>query len=339
MFAAVALLVAGFSIFNTFSVLGAQRTRESALLRALGAARSQLLGTGLVEAGLVGVAGSALGVGGGIAVAAGIAALLDANGFGLPGADLRISPSSVMVAVAVGMVVTLLGALVPAWRGSRVAPLAALRATDLDSGPVSRPRLVAGAAVLLVGVGLAIQGGFAGVTMGALAVLVAVVLLGPAISRPVVSALGAPLVIRGLPGDLARRNAVRNPKRTSATAAALLIGVGVVTLFTLFGASVSASIENAVGRSFGGDLVVESSGFSGAGLSGTLLEEVRALPEVDAAAGLGFGAVKLEGDDHQVGFADLAALGSIATFDVHEGDLSSVDGAELAVSTETAEEE
>ncbi|HEX2048819.1 MAG TPA: FtsX-like permease family protein [Acidimicrobiales bacterium] len=338
-FAAVALVVAGFSIFNTFSVLGAQRTRESALLRALGASRGQLLCSGLMEAGLVGLAGSAVGVGAGIGVSKGMLSLLDANGFGLPVAGLGVAPASVTAAVAVGMVVTLLGAAVPSWRSSRVAPLAALRAASVDGGHASRPRLAAGIAFLLVGAGLALQGGFGSVAVGAPAVLVAVALLGPAVARPVVALLGAPLAVRGLPGDLARRNAVRNPKRTSATAAALLIGVGVVTLFTLFGASVSASIESAVQRSFGGDLVVESSGFSGAGLSVDLLEEVRALPEVEAAAGLGFGAVKLDGEDHQMGFADLAALGSIATLDVRRGDLSSIRGTEVAISTETAEDE
>jgi putative ABC transport system permease protein len=343
-FSAVALIVAGFSIFNTFSVLSAQRTRESALLRSLGASRRQLLGVGLVEAALLGLAGSVLGAGAGVLVARGVQAALDAGGFGLPTSGVRVGPASLVIAAAAGVLLTLLGAVVPAWRASRVPPLAALRAADVDSTSTSRLRVLAGAALGAAGVALVVSGtGGSGsmprAGLGALVVVVAFVVAGPALAKPVVRALATPLSWRGVAGDLAVRNALRNPRRTSATSAALLVGVGVVTLFTVFGASVSASIEAAVDRSFGGDLVVRSSGFSGAGLSSTLIDDMRGLPEIDAVAALGFGAVRLDGEDRSVGYADLAGLGSVASFDVTEGDMASVGAGRFAISSETAEEE
>lgn len=342
MFAAVALLVAAFSVVNTFAILVAQRTRESALLRAIGASRRQVLTAGLVEAAVVGLVGTVAGIAAGVAVAAGLQALMDAAGFGLPVDGLRLDANSVLVAGTVGMLVTMVGGVVPAVRASRVAPLAALRDVEVDDSGASRWRAVLGvvlgaAGVALVLSGTAAEGSVARAGLGALAVVTAVVVSGPVVARPVGSLLGAPLRFRGVAGDLARRNAVRNPRRTAASAAALLVGVGVVTLFTVFGASVSASIGEAVDRSFGGDLVIESTGWSSAGLGPDLLADVRGLPEVGAAAGLGFGAATMDGEDRQVGFADLPALADIADFDVVEGDMAAVGAGELAISADRAE--
>jgi putative ABC transport system permease protein len=168
--------------------------------------------------------------------------------------------------------------------------------------------------------------------------VVGVVMLGPVAARPIGGLLGAPLRLRGVSGELAGRNAVRNPRRTSGTAAALLVGVGVVSLFTVFGASVSKSIEEEVERSFGGDLVVQPSAWGGAGLSLGLVDDLGALPEVSAAAGLGFGAVTIGGAQEEIGFTEPAAMAAVADFDVVEGDMAALDDAQLAMSSEYAED-
>jgi len=341
-FACVALLVAAFSIFNTFSILVAQRTRESALLRALGASRPQVLVSALVESAIVGVLGSVVGAGAGLLVASGLLAAMEGAGFGLPTDGLQVANGSLVTAVVVGMLVTMAGGIVPAWRSSRVAPLAALREVEVDTAATSKVRAIVGFLVAATGVAvLLLSSGPDDLTragLGAVVLVVGVLLLGPVVARPVGNLLGAPLALRGVSGDLARRNAVRNPKRTSSTAAALLVGVGVVSLFTVFGASVSQSIEDTVDRTFGGELALTpaGAGFSGAGLDTGLVAQLDETPEVDVAAGLGYGAATLDGRNDDIGFADPKALSQVAEFDVVEGDLATVDDQDIAMSDEYA---
>jgi len=341
-FACVALLVAAFSIFNTFSILVAQRTRESALLRALGASRRQVLMSALVESAIVGVLGAVVGAATGLLVASGLLSLMESAGFGLPTDGLEVSTGSLLTAVVVGMIVTMLGGVVPAWRSSRVAPLAALREVEVDTAASSRWRAVVGLAVAAAGIGVLLassgEGELPRAGLGAVVLVIGVLLLGPVVARPVGNLLGAPLALRGVSGDLARRNAVRNPKRTSSTAAALLVGVGVVSLFTVFGASVSQSIEDTVDRTFGGELALTpaGSGFSGSGLDTGLVDQLDEMPEVEVAAGLGYGAATLDGRNDDVGFADPKALSQVAEFDVVDGDLAAVDDSDVAMSDEYA---
>lgn len=341
-FAGVALLVATFSIFNTFSILVAQRTRESALLRTLGASRRQILGGSLFEAVAVGAVGAVVGAAAGIGVAGLLLGLMKRAGIGLPAESLTVQPGDLVTGVIVGLVVTVIGGVVPAWRSSRVAPLAALREVAYDTGRTSKVRVVVGSVAAVGGVaaviaGTAGDGSMPLVGLGGVAVLVAAVLLGPVVAKPIGGILGAPLRLRGVPGDLARRNAVRNPRRTAATATSLLVGVGVVSLFTVMASSFAASIEEAVDRSFGGDLVVEAGGFSGAGLAADFLSDVRELPEVREAAGLGFGLAVIDDEPVPLGFADVAELATVATFEVAEGDIADVGPGAFAVSAETAE--
>jgi len=178
--------------------------------------------------------------------------------------------------------------------------------------------------------------GGAGLSMtgaGAVVALVGMVLLGPVVARPVAGLVGAPLRWRRVSGDLARRNALRNPRRTAASATALLVGVGVVSLFTVFGASVARTIEDQVDRAFGGDLALTpaGSGFSGAGLAPELVAEVAALPEVGAAAGLGFGPATVGGRQQQVGFSDPRALAAVADFELVEGSIDRVADGDVAM--------
>ena len=339
-FAGVALLVAAFSIYNTFSILGAQRSGEVALLRAAGATRAQILASALGETAVVGVVASLSGLAGGVALAGLLKGLFDSFGFSLPAGGLVFSPSSVIVSVVVGVGTTLLAGAVPAVRASRVAPLAALREVAVDRSGASRARAAAG--VVTTGAGaaavlgsLAASGGgsMAAAGMGAVLTIVGVVVLGPVVARPAASVLGWPASrLGGVTGSLARQNAGRNPRRTAASATALLVGVGVVVLFTVFASSLKASIDRSVAESFGGDLVVAVPSFGGGGLAPELADSLGRLPEVARATGLGEGAVSVDGRPRRVTVADPAVLRDVLELDVVEGTLAGVGPSGLAVS-------
>lgn len=250
-FGIVALVVGSFIIYNTFTMLVAQRQRELALLRAIGADRKQVRRSVVREAVIIGLVGSALGVGAGVALAYGLHALLDAFNAGLPSGGLVLLPRTVIVALAVGTVVTVLAALAPARRAARIAPVAAMREDPTPSAAGLRRRTVTGVVVGVAGIA-ATAGGVvasgagsqAGLTaLGLLAVCAAVLLLSPVFARWLIDPLGR-LIGRpyGVSGRLARTNAVRNPRRTAATAFALTLGLVLVTGIAVVGASMKASL-------------------------------------------------------------------------------------------------
>jgi putative ABC transport system permease protein len=321
-FSGVALLVATFSIHNTFAIVVAQRTRENALLRALGAARRQVTAAALAEACVVALTASLTGLAGGIGIAAGLQALFPAIGFPFPDGDLVIKTLSMVLPLVVGIVVCLGSALLPARRAGRTAPLAALRETAVDTSGASRVRAVTGGALgalalatTLTGVLVSPSVWLAG--LGALLALAAFVVLGPVAATTAVRLLGGPLDrLRGVTGSLARRNALRSPKRTAATASALMIGVAVVSLFTVFGASLKATMDQTVARSFAGDLAVSSPSFGagGSGLSPRLAPALQRLPQVDTAVGLGRGVAEVDGKGRVLTVTEPAALAR--TFDL-----------------------
>jgi putative ABC transport system permease protein len=315
-FSGIALLVATFSIHNTFAIVVAQRTRENALLRALGASRRQVTAATLAEASVVAVTASAAGLAGGIGIAAGLQALFPAIGFPFPEGDLVVTTLSMALPLAVGIVVCLVSALLPAVRAGRTAPLAALRETAVDTSGASRARGVLGVAVLAVALAVTLTGVLLSPSLwlagtGAVLALAAFVILGPVAARSAVRVLGGPLDrLRGVTGSLARRNALRSPRRTAATASALMIGVAVVSLFTVFGASLKATMDQTVSRSFAGDVALSTPAFGagGSGLSPRLAAAVAALPEVDTAVGLGRGVAEVEGKGRALTVTDPAAL-------------------------------
>jgi putative ABC transport system permease protein len=340
-FATVALVVATFSIHNTFTIVVAQRTRESALLRALGASRGQVLRSVGAEALAVGLLGSAAGVAAGTGLAIGLLALMDALGLATPSGSLVLGAGSVGIALVVGVVVTLVASLVPAVRASRVAPLAALRDVAVDRSARSRRRAVAGAVVTGAGIALSVVGavgrGVEAAGLGALALLVGVVVLGPVAARPVATLLGAPLAARrGVSGELARRNAVRNPRRTAGTAASLMIGVAVVSLFTVVGASLERSIDEAFDEQLAGDLMITGEGRGG--LSRELAPAVAELPEVGAASPVGGAPIRIDGRGTLATTLDPATIGSIMDLGVREGSLRDLRPDQVAVSVAYAEE-
>jgi len=333
-FSGIALLVATFSIHNTFAIVIAQRTRENALLRALGASRRQVTAATVAEASVVAVVASA-GLAGGIGIAAGLKALFPAIGFPFPEGDLVIKTLSMVLPLAVGIIVCLGSALMPAVRAGRTAPLAALRETAVDQSGASRVRAVTGMALALLAVSATLTGVLISPSLllagvGAVLALVAFVVLGPVASSTAVRVLGSPLDrLRGVTGGLARRNALRSPRRTAATASALMIGVAVVSLFTVFGASLKATMDQTVSRSFAGDVAVSTPSFGagGSGLSPELAGSIGKLPEVDTAVGLGRGVAEVDGKGRALTVTDPTALAR--TFD-----LGTVQGSLRALGTD-----
>jgi putative ABC transport system permease protein len=174
--------------------------------------------------------------------------------------------------------------------------------------------------------------------LGAVLTMIGVVTFGPVVARPAAALVGWPLArARGVTGGLARRNAMRNPRRTSGTAAALMVGVGVVTLFTVFAASIRTSIDDTVSRSFGGDLVVTTGSFGGGGLSPDLATQIGALGEVRTAVGLGQGVAQVDGRGQRITVAEVASLGDVLDLDVKDGTLERLGTTQLAVSSDEAE--
>ena len=292
-FSYIALGIGCFVIYNVFSITAAQRQRESALLRAIGASRRQVTVSLLVEALIVGVLGSVIGFISGIGLSRALSALLNAIGLEIPTKGLTINTNAIVQTVLIGTVITILSAILPALRSGRVPPVAAMRDTALDTVQKLTRRvtiglvlIIAGAVALVAsinGADVAILG------LGVLGVFAGVLVIGPALSKPVAVLLGKPVAaLRGVTGAISQQNAARNPKRTARTAAPVLIGVALVTAFTALAASVKNEIRESIGSSFRGDyaLSVNSRGFGGIPISTT--DQIDQLPEVDQATGVGF---------------------------------------------------
>ena len=339
-FAGISLFVGAFLIFNTFSMLVAQRARELALLRALGASRRQVTTSVLVEAVAVGLFASLVGFALGIGVAAGLRALLALLDIDLPEGDLVLAPRTFVVCLLVGVGVTVVAALLPARRASRVAPVEAMR----ESGPAEerslRRRGVLGALLLLAGIAALVAGLRAGelplVGVGAAVTFLGVATLSPLVARPVASALAAPLARLGVPGRLGRANAVRSPRRTSATAAALMVGLALVSAVSVLGASVKASVDDVVDRSLGADYVLTSGSFQG--FSPVVADRLREAPEFDGVLAFRFSRALVDGREGGVAGVDPFAAEEVLELDVVAGDLTAIADGGLAVSTEVADE-
>ena len=270
-FALISLFVGAFLIANTFSILIGQRTRELALLRAVGASRAQVTRSLIGESLATGVLGSALGLALGIPLAAGLYALLKAAGLGLPSSSLQILPRTIIVSLLAGTLITLVSAVGPALRASRIPPVAAMREDAVIGETSLRRRALVGGVLLvggLVALGIGLFGGIKRplpiVGLGAPLTFVGVAVLAPFVAGRIAGIIGSPLpVISGVTGRLARANATRNPRRTAATASALMVGLAVVAAIATLGASLTASFGAIIDRSLRSDYVVESKGFQG----------------------------------------------------------------------------
>jgi putative ABC transport system permease protein len=329
-FALIALFVGTFIIFNTFSIVVAQRLRELALLRAIGASGRQVLASVLTEAVLVGLFASVIGLGAGIALSNALKAVLDAFGFDIPAGGTVVSAQTVIVALVVGTGVTIISAIVPARKASRVPPIAAMRDVATEGRPHSARRVLIGFAITALGVltlfaGLFGDQGIQFVGLGALIVFIGVFVLGPAVARPLSDWIGWPAArLRGITGELARDNAMRNPKRTSATAAALMIGVALVGFITIFAASAKESINAQVDESFKADYVVSTgAGFGAAfgGFSPQLVTDVSKLPQVGAASPLRFNQAEFDGSSEFFAGVDPRSATELFNMKVEQGEV------------------
>ncbi len=342
-FAGIALVVSSYIIVNTFSILVAQRSRELALLRALGASKRQVIRSVQIEAFVVGVVGATLGLGLGVVLAMGIRALVATFGLDLAEQPLILAPRTVVAAYATGIVVTMLAAWLPARRTGRIAPIQALRDDVALPESSVRRRLLLGLALLALGVPLAAIGLFVGavphngwwVGAGVLAVLLGVTAASPVIGRPFLRAAGAAdAKLFGSIGQLAGQNSLRNPRRTTATASALMIGLTLAYTVAILGSSAKSSVDKKVEDNFIGDYIVSSA--FGEGYSPAITDRMAEIDGVDSVLRerFGYGLYKGSTDD---------AMGVVATAadSIPEFDLTMASGrsAEFADDTVLVEKD
>lgn len=344
-FAVVALLVGAFMIFNTFSITVAQRTRENGLMRALGASKRQVLGSVLVEAVVVGIIASLIGLASGVAVAIGLKAMLGALGFGMPAGGIVFTARTALVAGLAGLAVTIVAAVSPARKAAKVPPVAAMQEVAAGStGYGSKERIMVGTAILTLGVAALFTGLFTNVASrmlvvgaGALLVFFGVSVLGRTVSLPLSRTVGAPLSwLRGVTGMMARLNAMRNPKRTAASASALMIGVGLVGFITILASSSTASVNSAIDRAFAGDIVIDSGGGLMGGVDPGLARQLGNLPQVQAATGVAIGAAEIFGKVEQVSGVDPGAAGKIFDVSPVQGSIAGLGRTGIAVHEDVA---
>ncbi len=267
-FAFIALFVGGFTIFNTFSIIVGQRTRELALLRIVGASRRQLFRSVLLEAFLVGLFASLVGLGLGVLTAMGLERLLRAFGITLPSGSLVFQTRTAVAALVVGVGVTVVSAISPARRAVRIPPIAAIAGYQSSQSSSSARRASLAAVLGLLGVAVLLTGltlpKIQLVGVGAVAIFISVGVLSSVIARPVSSVLGRPLArLLGISGRLGRENSMRSPRRTAQTAAALMVGLALVSTFAVFGASLSKSATSSVLDAITADYIVASASTNG----------------------------------------------------------------------------
>jgi putative ABC transport system permease protein len=336
-FAGVALFVGLFIILNTFTMLVAQRTRELALLRAIGASRRQVMSAVLGEAAVVGVVASTVGLAVGLLVALGVRGLLDAVGVSMPAGSLVIKAHTIIASYVVGVLVTLVAAWFPSFRASRIPPIAAMRDGVALPERSLRVRAVIGGVLTLLGavsIAGSIRGSSGGaaarVGVGILLVMIGIWVMSALISRPVVRLIGAPLVrIFGLPARLGRSNAVRNPRRTAATSASVMIGLALVTMLTVLAASTKSSITSVVNNNLGADYVLTSQSFLG--FSPDVAAKATATPGVATVGETRVGAAHLGGKTVVVA-AVSENIGSVIKVHMQAGSLDALGKNELLVS-------
>jgi len=328
-FAAVGLVVGSFIIFNTFAILVAQRTRELGMLRALGASRAQVLESVVAEAAIIGTVAAGMGLAAGVGLArlllrvVGFARL----GLGAPEAGVVVLGRTVVAALAVGLVVTVGSAIIPAVRAARTSPVAAIN--DLSrAGPARLGRravlgvLVAIGGLAVLALGLRIDPAdlvqrVQVVAVGALLAFFGVVTLVATFARPMSRAIGWVLSRRSVTGRLAQGNAMRNPRRTAATASALVVGLSLVCLVAILAASVKSSIRSGVRNGVRADYVISAQDLTP--FSPQVATQVAALPAVQATTGLRLGRVRVDNRQQLLMAVDPAVLGQVLDLDIREG--------------------
>ncbi|GAA4449021.1 ABC transporter permease [Phytohabitans houttuyneae] len=345
-FAGVALFVGIFLILNTFSIIVAQRTRELALMRAVGASRRQMVGSVLIEAVVIGLVASVLGLGAGVGVGALLAFVFGSIGGGLEMASVGVPAAAVISSFVVGLLVTVVAAVLPALRASRIPPVAAMQEVATPDRPLTKVTVwgaivgAAGGALLALGLS-----GKAGddwtlwtILGGVLVTFIGVALLTPLVSRPVVGLLGR-IFSWSVPGKLGRLNSGRNPRRTAITAAALMVGIALVTGVTVLLGSAKSSITKLAEDTINADLVISGaqSGPRPPSFDPAVLDEAKAIPGVKAATGTYADLGTVNGDkEYLTAVTDIAALKDVYRAEPSSGSIDSLGADQVLVDSGTA---
>ncbi|MFI1303838.1 ABC transporter permease [Streptomyces sioyaensis] len=345
-FAGIALFVGVFIIANTFTMLVAQRSREIALMRAVGASRRQVVRSVLIEAALVGLGASAAGFALGLGIAAALRPLLNAGGAGLPDGPLVVSPQAVLSSLAVGVVVTVLAAWLPSRKAAKVAPVEVLSSAGVaPPARTLRVRNVLGA--LLTGLGILVMGYVCTLDttdksnlliamLGSVLTLNGVIVLAPLLSRPLITLAGEVTTrFFGVSGKLARENALRNPRRTAATASALMIGLTLITGLTVGGYSTQQAMDEEAAHGTTADFQISNSNHTG--FVPTDAAKVAKVPGVATAAPLTVGNFQARGQHAGIAGTDPAAFAKVTDLTFREGSLAGIRAGTVAVSDEFAQ--
>ncbi|MFH8609516.1 ABC transporter permease [Streptomyces sp. NPDC018029] len=336
-FAGIALFVGIFIIANTFTMLVAQRTKELALMRAVGASRRQVTRSVLIEAFLVGMIAAVSGFALGIGVAVGLESLMNSAGASLPDGPLVIAPTTIVVALLIGVVVTMLAAWLPGRRAARIPPVAAMNsvhATPTVRGLVVRNTIgsviVALGAVMLFMKDNYVKSGGAGV------MLVGVIVLTPLLSRPFIAASAPLLKPFGVTGKLSRLNSVRNPRRTASTAAALMIGLTLITAMTVVATSMSTAINKMAAGAMKADYSVSMANFQP--LTPEVREKLDKIPDVAATTPLRSTYGEADGGFVSISGVDPKTFGELVGLDFTSGSVAGLKSGGVLVDTDTAKD-
>lgn len=343
-FAGIALFVGAFVINNVFAILVAQRTKQLAMLRAIGARRRQVMGSVLLEALVLGLLASLIGLGVGYLIALGLIAVINALA-GDGGADISpvVSVATVVTSLVAGVVITLISSVFPAVKAARVPPLAAMRDVAVERTQISKVRFAIGVVFTIASAVLFVFGlkdnslKFVGVASGL--GFVGVALLTPLLVKPIVRILAWPIVkVRGIRGSVAKENALRSPRRTSATASALMIAVTLVSLFTVVLVSIKDSVSQQIDETFAGDLIVQGPQGGFGGLSTDLASQIDALPETGSVTPLRYAPVQLNGQTEWIAAVDPKAYAEIFSVENTSNDFASLGLNQLAIADSTAKD-
>lgn len=336
-FAGIAVFVSIFVIYNTFSITVSQRQKEMAMLRAIGATPRQVLRSVLVESIAIGIVASVLGVVLGVVLGWILLQLLASFGFSLGATTLTVIPTNLLIGFAVGLIVTMVAAYVPARRASRIPPIEALRDTAIETVAASTTRNRVGLALLSVGAVLSAIGAaklnywIGGLGMSAL--LAGIVAAAPVVTPKLASILGKPLrQTRGIVGEVAAENSTRNPRRTATTALALTIGVTLVVTASVVASSMKESIRGDLEDSLRAELIVEAGAGRTGGLSTGTSEELLALSSVESGSPVRPVTAIIDGTAVSLSAVDADELEALVDLEILEGDLSKLADGGIAVS-------
>lgn len=338
-FAIVSLFVSIFIIYNTFAIVLGQRVREMGLLRAIGADAAQLRRSVIAEAVIVGLVASLVGLVAGIGIAQLLTAIFEAVGAQLPSYPTILATRTIVFALILGVGVTVVSSIAPARAAASVSPIEALRDGSTVTAEDGRRRLALGGATLVAGIGLGAFGLFGPslstlglilvLGLAAVAVFLGLTLASPAVARPLTGALGWPLTkVMGTAGGLARGNASRNPRRTATTAAALMIGLSLVTMGYVVGESVKTSLGNLIADSVTADYVIAGNE-DDSGISPALADDLAATGQFAAVTGMRYDEARLGGDVREVTALDLGALDALFDIDLQEGTIPASDATDV----------